>query len=78
MTYFYYGKREASLVLEDIENIQIRSKKAPEIWVRHDLRDRVEQVLERLKQEGVIISYNYRENYSCGGSANYSIQYPSS
>ena len=69
--------KSPAVVLENLRDYFILEKKAPEVWVRHDLRTRAELVLENLKRRGEILSYEYREDHSTRGSANYLVQYPS-
>lgn len=62
-------------VLENLRN-NIVDKKRTEVWVRHEMRIEAEILMEELIKEGIITSYEYKENCSCRGSANYLIEYP--
>ena len=60
-----------------IQNIRMYVEiQKPEIWVRRDQLEVAEREFQRLKAEGKITSAEFREAWSCNGSANFLMQYP--
>ena len=64
----------AMRVIRNIQHyVEIESS---EIWVRRDQLEVAEREFQRLKAEGRITSAEFREKWSCKGSANFLMQYP--
>lgn len=48
-----------------------------EIWTRRDQLEVAQNEFQRLKNDGIIESATFRPDYSCNGSANFLVKYPS-
>lgn len=51
--------------------------KRHEIWVRRDHLKIAEMEFQNLKDKGKIVSATFRPEWSCNGSANFLVEYPS-